>query len=56
MAVIDDKGHVSLRNVTTGETREGRVEVTNGLRAGERIATEKIDQLKDGQLVRLSEQ
>src|SRR3954447_14706529 len=55
VAVIDDKGHVSLRNVTTGETREGRIEVTNGLRAGERIATEKIDQLKDGQLVRLSE-
>lgn len=55
VAVIDDKGHVSLRNVTTGETREGRVEVTNGLRAGERIATEKIDQLKEGQLVRLNE-
>jgi RND family efflux transporter MFP subunit len=55
VAVVDEKGKVALRPVVTGAVREGRVEVTSGLRAGERIATEKIDQLKDGQLVKLNE-
>jgi RND family efflux transporter MFP subunit len=55
VAVVDEKGRVKLRNVTTGAVREGRIEVTSGLRAGERIATEKVEQLQDGQLVRLSE-
>jgi RND family efflux transporter MFP subunit len=55
VAVVDDKGRVSLRNVVTGETRDGRVEVKEGLKSGERIASDKIDQLKDGQVVRLGE-
>ncbi len=55
VAVVDDKGRVSLRKVVTGETRDGRIEVKDGLKSGERIAIEKIDQLKDGQVVRLGE-
>jgi HlyD family secretion protein len=55
VAVVDEKGRVTLRPVTTGAVREGRVEVTAGLRGGERIVVEKVDTLKEGQLVRLSE-
>jgi RND family efflux transporter MFP subunit len=55
VAVVDAKGRVSMRSVTTGAVRDGRIEVTGGLRAGERIVTDKVDQFKDGQLVRLSE-
>lgn len=53
VAVVDDKGRVTLRNVTIGETREGRVEVKAGLNAGDRIVTEKVDQMKDGQVVKV---
>lgn len=53
VAVVDEKGRITLRNVTIGETREGRVEVKNGLSAGDRIVTEKVDQLKDGQVVKV---
>jgi HlyD family secretion protein len=55
VAVVDAKGRVSLRSITTGAARDGRIEVTGGLRAGERIVTDKVDAFKDGQLVRLSE-
>ena len=55
VAVVDAKGRVSMRSVTTGAVRDGRIEVTSGLRAGERIVTDKVDQFKDGQLVRLPE-
>lgn len=55
VAVVDAKGRVSIRSITTGAVRDGRIEVTGGLRAGERIVTDKVDQFKDGQLVRLSE-
>jgi HlyD family secretion protein len=55
VAVVDAKGRLSLRSITTGATRDGRIEVTGGLRAGERIVTDKVEAYKDGQLVRLSE-
>jgi len=55
VAVVDATNHVQWKNVTTGSVREGRIEVTGGLRAGDRIVTEKSDQLKQGALVRLSE-
>jgi hypothetical protein len=55
-AVVDAQGHVAFRSIVTGATREGRVEVTSGLKAGDRIVTEKLDQLKEGQLVKLPEQ
>ncbi len=55
VAVVDATGRVSLRNITVGATRDGRIEVTGGVRAGERIITDKVETYKDGQLVRLSE-
>jgi RND family efflux transporter MFP subunit len=55
VAVVDATNRVALRNVTTGETRDGRAEITSGLRSGDRIVTEKVEQLKDGQLVRVGE-
>jgi RND family efflux transporter MFP subunit len=55
-AVVDGQGHVTFRSIVTGATRESRIEVTSGLKAGDRIVTEKLDQLKEGQLVKLPEQ
>jgi len=40
--------HVEERVVTTGERVGDRIEVTNGLKAGERVATKNISQLADG--------
>jgi membrane fusion protein (multidrug efflux system) len=40
--------HVEERIVTTGETVGDRVEITNGLKAGERVATKNVGQLADG--------
>jgi Cu(I)/Ag(I) efflux system membrane fusion protein len=40
--------HVEERIVTVGTTAEAGVEVTNGLKAGERVATENVSQLFDG--------
>jgi multidrug efflux pump subunit AcrA (membrane-fusion protein) len=40
--------HVDERIVTTGETVGDRVEITNGLKAGERVATKNVGQLADG--------
>ncbi len=40
--------HVDERIVTTGETVGDLVEITKGLKAGERVATKNIPQLADG--------
>jgi RND family efflux transporter MFP subunit len=40
--------HVEERVVTTGERVGDRVEVTNGLKTGERVATKNVSQLADG--------
>jgi RND family efflux transporter MFP subunit len=40
--------HVDERIVTTGETVGDLVEITKGLKAGERVATKNISQLADG--------
>ncbi|HEV7920156.1 MAG TPA: efflux RND transporter periplasmic adaptor subunit [Thermoanaerobaculia bacterium] len=54
VAVIDATNHVAWKNVTTGQVREGRIEIVGGLREGDRIVTDKAEQLKDGQLVKVS--
>lgn len=41
-------GRVEERLVTIGQTVDSRIEVTNGLKAGERVATTNIAQLTDG--------
>lgn len=40
--------HVEERIVTVGQTVDGTVEITNGLKAGERVATRNVAQLADG--------
>ncbi|MCU1349725.1 MAG: family efflux pump rane fusion protein, partial [Acidobacteria bacterium] len=55
VAVVDATNHVQWKNVTTGAVREGRIEVTGGVREGDRVITEKSEPLKQGALVRLSE-
>jgi RND family efflux transporter MFP subunit len=55
VAVVDKENRVHLKPVQRGAAREKRVEITAGIREGERIVTEKVDELKDGQLVRLAE-
>jgi multidrug efflux pump subunit AcrA (membrane-fusion protein) len=55
VAVVDATNHVHWKSVTTGASREGRVEITAGLKEGDRIVSDKPEALKDGQLVRLSE-
>jgi RND family efflux transporter MFP subunit len=51
VAVVDDKHRVTLRAVTTGATHGDRVEITGGVKSGERVVVSRAA-LKDGQLVR----
>jgi RND family efflux transporter MFP subunit len=55
VAVVDAKKHIVWRRVTTGLAREDRVEITGGVRAGDRVVIENPDRLKDGELVRYGE-
>ena len=55
VAVINDKNRVVWKRVNTGTKREERIEITGGLREGERVVTVEPARLKDGELVRLSE-
>jgi multidrug efflux pump subunit AcrA (membrane-fusion protein) len=40
--------HVDERIVTTGQVLDRLVEITAGLKTGERVATENVSQLVDG--------
>ena len=53
VAVVDAEKRVALRHVTTGAVREQRIEITNGIKSGDRIITSGAEALKDGQLVRI---
>ncbi|HKO55123.1 MAG TPA: efflux RND transporter periplasmic adaptor subunit [Thermoanaerobaculia bacterium] len=54
VAVVDGDSHVKWKSVTTGAVREGRIEIVGGLREGDRVVTDKAEQLKDGQLVKVA--
>jgi RND family efflux transporter MFP subunit len=54
VAVIDANNRVTWKSVATGDVRDGRIEIVSGLREGDRIVTVKAEQLKDGQLVKVS--
>ncbi len=56
VAVVDATRHVHFVKVGTGEVRDGRIEVTSGLKEGDRIVTSQLEQLKEGQLVKLTEE
>jgi membrane fusion protein (multidrug efflux system) len=45
--------HVDERIVTTGQTIDALVEITSGLKNGERVATENVTQLVDGAKVKV---
>jgi RND family efflux transporter MFP subunit len=51
--VVGADKHVMQRHVTTGAVREQRIEITNGVNAGDRVVTSNADALENGQLVRL---
>ena len=53
VAVVDAEKRIALRRVTTGAVREQRIEITNGIKSGDRIITSGAEALKDGQLVRI---
>ena len=55
VAVVDGTSHMSWKAVTTGIVRENRIEITGGVREGDRVITSNMQGLKDGQLVRLTE-
>lgn len=50
--VVGEDGTVTRRGVRTGEHEDGEVEVTEGLRAGERIVVAGLQKIRDGQKVR----
>jgi len=52
VAIVGADKHVTLRHVTTGAVREQRIEITNGVNAGERVVTSGVDKLESGQLIR----
>jgi RND family efflux transporter MFP subunit len=54
VAVVGADNHVAWKSVTTGAVREGRIEIVGGLREGDRVVTDKAEQLKDGQLVKVA--
>ena len=51
--VLDGADRATRRVVQLGSFQEGRVEVTNGLRAGDRVLVRGHADLLDGQQVRL---
>lgn len=53
VAVVDAEKRVALRRVTTGAVREKRIEITSGIKSGERVVTTGVETLRDGQLVRI---
>jgi multidrug efflux pump subunit AcrA (membrane-fusion protein) len=53
---MSDAGRVELRRVTVGESKDGRIEIVNGLSAGEKIIIRDVDELKVGQRVRVAEE
>lgn len=53
VAVVGNDLKVTWRAVTTGAAREGRIEITSGVKDGDRVITGKHEQFKDGQPVKL---
>jgi len=51
--VVGDDGKVRIVEVETGYDDGSKIEITNGLSGGERVATAMLDRLKDGQPVRV---
>jgi RND family efflux transporter MFP subunit len=55
VAVLDATKHVHWKTVTTGAVRDGRIEVTSGVKEGDRVV-DHAEGLKEGQLVRMNDE
>jgi HlyD family secretion protein len=55
IAVVAADKRVQWRRVTTGLSRESRIEIKDGVREGERVVVENPEKLRDGELVRYGE-
>lgn len=54
--VLDAQGRAQRRPVRTGARADGRIEISAGLRPGERVVTEGVVKVADGMQVRLAGQ
>jgi multidrug efflux pump subunit AcrA (membrane-fusion protein) len=45
---VDPTGAAEERIVTTGQTVEGLIEITSGVKAGDVVATSNVAQIADG--------
>ena len=54
--IVDGEGKARRRPVRTGARMEGRIEILQGLRPGERVITEGVVKVADGMAVRLAGQ
>lgn len=55
VAVVDANKQVQWKRVTTGVVREGRIEITSGVKEGDRIVVRDAEALREKQLVRVNE-
>lgn len=55
VAVVTAENRITWKRVTTGAVREGRIEITSGVRSGDRVVTQNASQFEEGQAVRLPE-
>jgi membrane fusion protein, multidrug efflux system len=53
---IVEQGVVRAREVTTGSVVGDQIEITGGLKEGERVAVSDVDRLADGTAVTAKEQ
>ena len=51
--VVDAANRVALRRITAGASDQDRTAVMNGLKAGERVVTDGLDRLRDGNQVQI---
>lgn len=54
VALVGSDLKVTWKAVVTGAAREGRIEITSGVKDGDRVITANHEQLKDGQPVKLA--
>jgi len=53
--VVGEDNKVEQRKVTVGVRRPGKVEITDGLKKGERVIVRGVNRVRDGQLVEVAE-
>ncbi len=52
--VLDAEDKVNMRNVTLGASEGERIQILDGLQAGERVVTEGVDRLREGMQVKVA--